>query len=247
MKRKQKSVTVFDRQFESIQDALVFYGIPPLNGANRRLAHSCDVSPSLAIEILVLLREEKEVTHELRKMEKRQKALLRERRKLRALLSAPTPYSPVGICCMCGAFGRMKRHSSPACDNCRDAYRLTCNAEIRRKRRKLYPREKKLKHKHKRYGTKYDKTITAESVAEAYGHRCCICKCRVERHKGQGYQPRGWTIGHIVPMVLGGNTTWDNVQCECIECNTIKNSMNISNMAARKLVRAYHSRRAAIV
>jgi hypothetical protein len=48
-----------------------------------------------------------------------------------------------------------------------------------------------------------------------------ICgRCGVKTTREGGYpSPRYPTIGHKLAMILGGAHTWDNVQCECWECN----------------------------
>jgi 5-methylcytosine-specific restriction endonuclease McrA len=84
--------------------------------------------------------------------------------------------------------------------------------------------------RHKLHGTKLiDNTITAKAVAERHDHTCQVCGRTVERHLGQSYQPLGWTIGHITPLAHGGNTTWDNVQCECVQCNSWKGNSQRAN------------------
>lgn len=68
----------------------------------------------------------------------------------------------------------------------------------------------------------YQTGINALTVAERYGWRCVECGIAVERHKGRCYHGNGATVGHIVPLSKGGFHTWDNVQCECADCNSIK-------------------------
>lgn len=76
--------------------------------------------------------------------------------------------------------------------------------------------------KHLESGLKYDYTITAKAVAERFDYTCQICYEPVVRWDSQwGYNPKQATAGHIVALADGGDYTWDNVQCECIQCNSL--------------------------
>jgi hypothetical protein len=104
------------------------------------------------------------------------------------------------------------------CEKCRIDYYL----EKKKKSRKTRDRGK-ISKRHKTLGMgTWQSGITAMSVAIRDGMICVICKNRVEKHLGKGWQPRGWSIGHIIPVSAGGDTVWGNVQCECIECNVKK-------------------------
>ena len=85
-----------------------------------------------------------------------------------------------------------------------------------------YP--KSLGARHKRHGGIKVDGINAKKVADRDNGICQICGDAVERHLGshKGWQPKGWSIGHIIPVSLGGNTDWNNVQCECMDCNVTK-------------------------
>lgn len=113
----------------------------------------------------------------------------------------------------------------------RKAYREANREELRARnkawreanREKDLARVKKNRTKRKRLKIEgpIDDGITAASVAERDGFVCRECGTKVVKHPG-GYLANGWTIGHIEPLSKGGTHTWDNVQCECHECNTAK-------------------------
>lgn len=70
----------------------------------------------------------------------------------------------------------------------------------------------------RRYGVIYDRSVRLDRVAERDGWRCQTCGRKVRLNaKVRG---RTATIGHIVALSRGGNHTWDNVQLECMSCNT---------------------------
>lgn len=111
-----------------------------------------------------------------------------------------------------------------ACADDRKARQRRKNQKLQRKRRrdKGIDDRGKNKKRHAKHGTEYDTSITARKVAERDLMICQICGDTVERHLGKGWQPKGWSVGHIVPVSKGGSTTWDNVQCECMGCNVEK-------------------------
>lgn len=80
-------------------------------------------------------------------------------------------------------------------------------------------------------GRKYIYGITAKRLAERDGMRCQICHRRVQPHRGQGYQPRGWTVGHVIAIANGGAHTLENTQCECSECNTKKGATDLGQLS----------------
>ncbi|MCA9207826.1 MAG: HNH endonuclease [Planctomycetales bacterium] len=47
-------------------------------------------------------------------------------------------------------------------------------------------------------------------------HRCQYC--------GQSRPPSQLSIDHVLPRSRGGKTTWENVVCSCLSCNTKKGS-----------------------
>lgn len=45
-------------------------------------------------------------------------------------------------------------------------------------------------------------------------HTCQYC--------GVAHEPRSLNLDHVIPRHRGGQTTWENVVCSCIRCNTRK-------------------------
>jgi 5-methylcytosine-specific restriction endonuclease McrA len=56
--------------------------------------------------------------------------------------------------------------------------------------------------------------FTRENVFRRDGYTCQYC--HVE------FEPRELNLDHVVPRDKGGRTTWENVVCSCIRCNTKK-------------------------
>lgn len=122
-------------------------------------------------------------------------------------------------------------------DVCKQQKAIEDRRNHRRKRRslgrdcrgKIKPRLAKLG----RDKENYDIGITAQRVAQRDKHRCQICGTKVQPHKGQGWQPSGWTVGHIIALANGGKHTWQNVQCECSKCNTEKGTNDVGQLGLK--------------
>ena len=56
--------------------------------------------------------------------------------------------------------------------------------------------------------------FTRENVFRRDSHQCQYC--------GRRFDPHDLNIDHVVPRDKGGRTSWDNVVCSCIKCNTRK-------------------------
>ena len=56
--------------------------------------------------------------------------------------------------------------------------------------------------------------LTRNNVFERDGNRCQYCRKVFER--------RELNLDHVIPRHYGGKTTWENVVCSCISCNTRK-------------------------
>ena len=131
---------------------------------------------------------------------------------------------PVVAVCVSDTCGRLfvcSRRGQSLCSQ-------KCTQRVNRVRQnKMKGRDKsKSRNRLLKYGTPlnsytYEPGITALKVAERDNWKCAECGVDVGRHSG-GYQSNGATVGHIVPLSKGGFHTWDNVQCECHDCNNIK-------------------------
>lgn len=71
----------------------------------------------------------------------------------------------------------------------------------------------------------FEKGITAKKVAFRDSFICQLCGYFVKPYRQSDYSPLGWSVGHIIPLSRGGDHTWDNVQCECVNCNSKKHTM----------------------
>jgi len=56
--------------------------------------------------------------------------------------------------------------------------------------------------------------FSRRNVFERDGYRCQYC--------GERFEPRDLNLDHVVPRDKGGGTSWENVVCSCVACNTRK-------------------------
>lgn len=78
----------------------------------------------------------------------------------------------------------------------------------------------------KRYGVKYDRSVTLKKLLERDGMICYICgkRCTKDDTRWGSFGPDYPTVDHVIPMSKGGTHTWDNVRIACAECNEAKGS-----------------------
>lgn len=76
----------------------------------------------------------------------------------------------------------------------------------------------------RRYGVYFDPKIRREDVFERDKYICQICgiKCDPNDRSWGSSGATHPTIDHIIPLSKGGTHTWDNVQCACALCNSVK-------------------------
>lgn len=94
--------------------------------------------------------------------------------------------------------------------NRKHKYNGNFNAATRRRLRDMYGES---------WRAKYE-PINKRRVFERDKWRCQLCGCRVKRTKE--YDVKQATIDHIVPIALGGEHRYANVQTACMECNSKK-------------------------
>lgn len=97
-----------------------------------------------------------------------------------------------------------------------------CSEKCRRKsKRSSY------KNRCKKYGVFYDNTVTRKAVIKRDGNICQICGkvCNENDKRWGNIGPDFPTIDHIIPLALGGEHTWENVQCACAICNSYKRDL----------------------
>jgi 5-methylcytosine-specific restriction endonuclease McrA len=59
--------------------------------------------------------------------------------------------------------------------------------------------------------------LTRRNILRRDGHRCQYC--------GKSEGPM--TTDHIIPKVLGGKETWENMVCACVQCNARKGNQTL--------------------
>lgn len=89
-------------------------------------------------------------------------------------------------------------------------YNGNFNGAIRKRLRHMYGES---------WRSKYER-INKRRVFERDKWRCQLCGCKVRRTKE--WNTRQATIDHIVPIALGGEHSYANVQTACMECNSKK-------------------------
>ena len=125
------------------------------------------------------------------------------------------------------------------CEPCR-AIRASEVVERARRRKRITKTAAKLEKRHSRQpsGKIVDRDISARVIAELNDYTCYLCGGEVEPHLGKGYQPRGWSVDHILPVTLGGNTEYSNLLCAHVECNSAKGEHVLNAYAFRGLTKA---------
>lgn len=56
--------------------------------------------------------------------------------------------------------------------------------------------------------------LTRKNVFERDKHRCQYC--------GKRFESEDLNLDHVIPRSHGGKTTWENIVCSCIKCNSHK-------------------------
>ena len=71
--------------------------------------------------------------------------------------------------------------------------------------------------------------LTRHNIFERDRHQCQYCGRMLSRQE--------LNLDHVIPRDRGGQTTWENIVCSCIECNTRKGN-HTPREANMKLLRA---------
>ena len=69
--------------------------------------------------------------------------------------------------------------------------------------------------------------LNRHTVFARDGHRCQYC--------GRRFSSSELSLDHVIPRSRGGETTWENVVCACLECN-VKKGGRTPHEAHMKLV-----------
>ena len=70
--------------------------------------------------------------------------------------------------------------------------------------------------------------LTRNNVFERDRNRCQYC--------GNLFERRDLNLDHVIPRQHGGKTTWENIVCSCIRCNTRK-ANRLPHEAGMRLIR----------
>lgn len=99
-----------------------------------------------------------------------------------------------------------------------------CSQKCRQKRKRS---KSTYRSRCRKYGGRYDPSVTREAVIKRDGGVCQICgKPTDSTDISWGhFGPLAPTIDHIVALKNGGSHTWDNVQCAHAICNSYKRDL----------------------
>ena len=113
-------------------------------------------------------------------------------------------------CRECGVFVRFahRQMTLQLCGTCRPVFQQATD------------RRKNTKRRGARRNGPVD-NYTLREIAERDGHRCHICKRKVDMALG-GFDHYGPTIDHLIPIVAGGRDTRDNVRLAHRLCNCLR-------------------------
>lgn len=70
--------------------------------------------------------------------------------------------------------------------------------------------------------------LTRHNVFERDQYTCQYC--------GKKFDRKDLNLDHVIPRVKGGQTTWENIVCSCIPCNTRKSNL-LAHEAGMQLIR----------
>ena len=121
-----------------------------------------------------------------------------------------------GVCLDCGrASGTHESgYAKRWCDNC-----------YRARHREAVWMEKHYRRAQE-HGVKRER-IDRREVCARYGWTCGICGLKTNQALLGTSEPNAPTVDHIVPMSKGGSHTYDNVQCACHLCNSLKSDFDM--------------------
>jgi HNH endonuclease len=141
------------------------------------------------------------------------------------------PRKGVSTCLPCRD-GKPIKHGHPStyvrgcrCGPCKQV--ASSNA-LRNKRERLLasglPDDNRHRTRARRFGGQYQ-PIDRQAVFDRDAWRCGICKQPVD--KGLPWpDPMSVSLDHIVPMSLGGDHSYENVQCAHLSCNQTKAALH---------------------
>jgi 5-methylcytosine-specific restriction endonuclease McrA len=75
---------------------------------------------------------------------------------------------------------------------------------------------------------KFFESFTRQNVYNRDGGKCMYCGCSVSRN--------AFTFDHVIPKSRGGKTSWQNIVCSCLKCNSKKDN-RLPEEAGLKLIK----------
>ena len=149
-----------------------------------------------------------------------EKILIKSRIDLIRHLNAYANLKATKICACCG---KEFHNEYPNVKYCSDK----CRHKIHDKNRVRKRKTSSYRTRCRKYGGRYDPSVTREAVIKRDGGICQICgKPTDSTDMSWGhFGPLAPTIDHIVALKNGGSHTWDNVQCAHAICNSYKRDL----------------------
>lgn len=98
-------------------------------------------------------------------------------------------------------------------------HRSYCSDECRKRRSS---RVNKARRRARIKGADQRDAIDPIEVCKRDGWRCQRCGAKTPKKLRGTIDDRAPEMDHVIPLALGGNHTWDNVQCLCRKCNREK-------------------------
>lgn len=127
-----------------------------------------------------------------------------------------------GSCRLCSATVITGLYSfKPTCAACQ----ATLTAEARRRQRQS-PARRAAKKMEKSIRRMKERTaaerIDPLAVFARDKWKCRLCGVKTPQRLRGSYEPNAPELDHIIPLAIGGEHTWANVQCACRRCNGLK-------------------------
>ncbi|MDT1060319.1 HNH endonuclease [Paracoccus sp. CPCC 101403] len=121
--------------------------------------------------------------------------------------------------CACGVVFHSKQGTRGRCPECRAGHKAEYVRTVSRENRRLGKtyNDKKLA-RWRKGGGKIMVGITWLTLSQRVGMTCACCGITCTEPDGQHLMTEA-TVGHIVPMAIGGDHDWPNVRIECRQCN----------------------------
>jgi hypothetical protein len=141
-------------------------------------------------------------------------------------------------CKKCNKIHLSKNENSYCFDCIKNKIKEYRNTDLYKNKRKKYCKTESYKNyknernSHKKrcelYGGYYEK-LNRKTLFKRNKYICQECGIKTKHPTKDNYNDLDCaTIGHIIPLSLGGSHTYSNTQCECRNCNTIKGNRIIN-------------------